>query len=452
MVLGQVRFGRAGARVVTAQLLGGDRLAVDTVRRRVVDVADRVRVLVVEGERGGGVLGSSGAFLSVALAPGAVAGGVSGGASNSPLEAEAVSDLELPGKVLGEYRVVILAGVGQVAEGTADQLRGFVEGGGVLIVFAGEPVSMENYNRVMLSRGLLPGALVKRVNASTDGGAVAGKGITFDFRPDGNLHPMLAVLRGEQRSGLDTAQVYTYLQVEMATGGGAAKAERVLNFTGVGAGGAAAAGAGTGDPAITTQALGRGRVVFFATSAGADGWNALPGKPVFVPLVQEMIATSLPASGEWMNVVVGGRLELPAGLRLVAAPTLVDAAGRAVAMTAEATATGSVWRSEELVKPGMYTLAGVAGGAGGREEGAGVSLPVVVNVDAAAEADVRTVDEAGLRDALGGVEMEVLRDQLPAEVEGEEARGADFGWAVMLAVLGLVGFESVMAMRFGRRG
>lgn len=79
-------------------------------------------------------------------------------------------------------------------------------------------------------------------------------------------------------------------------------------------------------------------------------------------------------------------------------------------------------------------------------------MPVVVNVDAEGEADVRTVDEAGLKVALGGVEMEVLRDQLPAEVGAEEAKGADFGWAVMLLVLALVGFESVMAMRFGHHG
>lgn len=440
----QVRFASAGMRVAEVRLVGEDRLAVDTVRWRVVEALEGVRVLLVEGERGAGPLGSSGAFLRLAMSPELGAGGAGGGGM-SPLDVEVVSDLELGSRPMGEYRVIVLAGVGQVSEAVADQLRRFVEGGGVLVVFAGEGVSMEGYNRVLVPRGLVPGPLVRRMTAA-DGGA-----FTFDFSPTGNLHPMLSVLRGEERSGLDTAQVYVYLQMELG-GEGGVNAERVLSF----------AGEGVGDPAITTHGLGVGRVVFVATSAGADGWTSLPGKPVFVTLVQEMISRSLPPRGGWLNLTVGDRLEVRAGgggvggeegVRLVGVPTLTDPRGQLVAMSAEG--ESGVWRSEVLRRAGVYRLSGVAV-SGGEETGSGAGgggggVPVAVNVDAAAEGDVRTMDRGAVGAVLmaGGGRVEVVGDELPAEGLAEADRGADWGWAVLAAVLGLVVLESVLAMRFG---
>lgn len=461
LTLSQVRFGRAGARVLAAELSPPGRLGVDSVRRRVVEASDRVRVLLVEGERGGGPLGSSGAFLRLALAPPAAAselapraGGAGATPSNSPIEPDVISDLELPNKILGEYRAIVLAGVPQVSEVTASALAAFVEGGGAVVIFMGEGVSLESYNASMLPRGLLPGALIKRV-MSPSGGADA-RGFTLAFDPQGNLHPLLGLFRGESRTGLETAEVFTYIQTELATpatSGGAttaparARVERVLDFAG------GRGGAGAADAAITAHSLGRGRVVFVATSSGADGWTTLPARPVFVPLVQELVGGSLASRDAWMNLTVGERLELPNWLRLAGQPALADAAGRTYPLISETIPEGvtsrTVWRSEPLTRPGVFVLTGASEEAGG-VAGAASSLPVVVNVDAAAEADVRTLDDAAVGRALGDLpNVEVLRDQLPPERVDEASRGADFGWSVMLIVLAFVGLESFLAMRFG---
>lgn len=409
-----VRFGRGGARVVAATLVGADRLRPDTVRWRAVGVEERVKVLIVEGDRSG-PLGSSGAFLKVALAP-PTAG--TGKASSSPLEVETISDLELPTKALAEQRVVILAGVPQLPEGVARQLRAFVDAGGVLVEFMGEGVTAEGY-APMLRAGLLPGALVKRISSDE-------KGVTFDFKPEGNLHPMLEAFRREPKTGLDTSRTFTYWQAEVGP-----KVERVLDFA-----------VPAHDPAITAQAVGAGRVVFVATSAGADAWTSLPGRVAFVSLMQEMVRTSLPARDGWMNLMVGGRLELPPTLKLGGTPTLADAGGKPLAMALD----GTTWRSETLAKPGVYSLRGPVDPATGEA----LNIPVAVNVDAAAEADVRTADEGGIRKALGDIQVDVLHDQLGSADAAEESRGADFGWVLMLCVLGFVGAESVMAMRFGQ--
>src|SRR5205823_7868549 len=62
-------FRAGGPHVVTAQLVGDDRLKIDNTRYRVVDVASELKVLIVEGERAMNKLGGSGAFLELALAP-----------------------------------------------------------------------------------------------------------------------------------------------------------------------------------------------------------------------------------------------------------------------------------------------------------------------------------------------------------------------------------------------
>jgi hypothetical protein len=60
-----LQFRSAGPHVVSATILGGDRLSIDDTRRRVVNVIGGLKVLIVEGQRGVGPLGGSGAFLQL---------------------------------------------------------------------------------------------------------------------------------------------------------------------------------------------------------------------------------------------------------------------------------------------------------------------------------------------------------------------------------------------------
>ena len=80
----------------------------------------------------------------------------------------------------------------------------------------------------------MPGALTRRVSSDT--------GFNFDFNPS-DVHYLLKEFENNPRSGLDTAQVYTYWQIELKPDG---KAERVLNYV-AGPGGGAGGGAGTVD-------------------------------------------------------------------------------------------------------------------------------------------------------------------------------------------------------------
>jgi hypothetical protein len=418
MTLADAPFKEGGPHVLSVSIDGNDRLNLDDTRWRTVDVASELKVLIVEGERGTGPLDGSGAFLQLALAP--PAENAVGGAlhSSSYITTDSISDLELSSRILSNYSAVALAGVGQISAEEADQLRHFVQQGGALLIFMGEAVSGDSYNQSLLPAGLLPGPLTKRI-----GDAGGQKSYFFDFKPDGNLNPLLHAFTGLTNTGLDTAAVYAYWQVDLSAG---SKARRVLDYL--------PDDKGHVDPAITEQSVGAGKVVFFSTTANAQ-WTTLPVKPAYITLMHELIAGTVSSGDRWMNLAIGQSLELPASIPITLAPTLKDPQQVDVLMEPPA---GSIatYHSEPLLRPGVYTLS-----TGAR------TYPVVVNVPSD-EADIRAVDGAQIRKALGEVNVNLESDQLPP-VQASDVAGNDFGWSIMTIVLVLLAAESLLAKRFG---
>ena len=408
-----------GPHAVTATILGDDGLQVDNSRTRVVNVVSQLKTLIVEGEHGAGQEGGSGLNLQVALA-GLSRSGTSDGFASPDL----ISDLELGNHVLSDYRAVMLCGVNQVTPAEADQLQTFVQNGGTLMIFLGENIVPENYNTVMLPRHLIPGPLTKRVIAAE------GKSFYFDFNPNGVLHPLLKAFAHQDNTGMETAQAFGYWQVDVPND----PQLRVLNWKSPEGSNAAE------DPAITQQTVGRGgqggRVVFVSTSANEE-WITFTRKPIYTELVNELLSGSVNVGDSWMNLTVGDHLSVPSSLKLTIAPTFTDPKSTPIPLELTTAADGSAtYRSPSLDQPGIYKL----------DTGAG-NVPVAVNVPPE-EADVHTIDDTALKNALGGIDLTLNNDQ-PLAVLAQSSMSNDWGWTVMLCVLGLVGAESFLAMRFG---
>ncbi|MGC4032739.1 MAG: BatA domain-containing protein [Tepidisphaeraceae bacterium] len=355
-----------GAAVLSARLSAEDRLPVDNVRYRTLDVAAEMRVLIVEGRRGATALDGSGAFLELALSPPALSAN-QGRASDSYIKADRISDIELGGKPLDDYRAVLIADVAQIAPTTADALKNYVTAGGTLVWFTGEQVQRESYNAALVPRGLLPGPLAQRKS---------GPGVTFAFNPAGNNHPLLAAFANLDKSGLDTAQAFSYWQASLTP---ELKVQTVLAYQ-------SASPGSPGDAAVTLHQIGDGRVVFFASSADAE-WTDFPAKPAYVALMHEILAGTISGGARWMNLTVGDRLVLPPGSRVTGTPTLLDPATQ-LSQPLEQTARQdglSVYQSRPIDKPGVYTLnTGQA------------TLPISVNVPSD-EADLRPVGQDSIR-------------------------------------------------------
>ena len=408
-----IRFSPAlndgGRHLLNVRLGRADELPADDERRTVLDVAAALPVLIVEGRRGMDPLSGSGVFIDTALAPPAD-NARPGVTTNSYVRTELISDLELGGKVLGNYRAVVLADVGGLDDDAAHALQKYVENGGTLMLFLGDQVTVDGYNATLGSRGLLPGEFVEEVR--TDGGA------RFDFDPNDPLHPYLSAFQGVQRTGLDNAEVFRHVRIAADP----ARAETVLALRNE-----------TADPIILTHRLGAGTVVTMATSASVTGeWNTLAIKKVFVALLHELLSHAAGGGDRWMNVDVGAPLTLPATVRVTATPTLRRTQGTAVDL--QRGATGQ-WQSPPLTEPGVLTL-----------DVGGVTYPIAVNMPAS-ESDVRRLDDAALREALGGIDMTFSDVNDTVGVVAQD--GNDFGWPLLLGVLVLAAAETFMALRFG---
>jgi hypothetical protein len=414
----KAKVGEGGAHVLSVSLVNDERLKVDNLRWRVVEVASELPVLIVEGERGAGMLSGSGAFLDLALAPKKEVGPGGKIRTDSYVAPELISDLELSNKVVGDYRAVILCNVAGLSAAQAEQIKRFVRQGGTLMVFMGEQVNADVYNSVMLPRGLMPGRLVARKTVASD-----ARGFTLNFRPNAP-HRLLDVFRNQEKSGLDTAQIYTYYQLEVAP---EAKADVVLKYV--------AGDRETSDPAIVVHGLGNGRIVTVTTTANPD-WTSLPPKPAYPALVHELLLGTVNAGDGWMNLEAGRPLVVPGALKLSRVPVLTDGDKKQIPLEAVTGDGGMVYRSKPLARPGLYQL----------NTGA-VTLPVAVNVPAE-EADLRLLPAEAIKKALGDIDVQLAGDVLPESALAKD-EGTDLGWIVMVAVLGLVGAECLMAMRFG---
>ncbi len=422
-------FATGGPHVLSLTLIDDDRLPIDETCWHVTDVASEFKTLVVEGKHGINPLEGSAAFIMTALDPRDENGKRSAAAYVQP---ELISDLELGGKLLNEYRLVVLADVPQVTPEEADALQRFVELGGTLMFYMGDLANKENYNSVLLPRKLMPGPLIKMISVGAD-----QRGFTFDFRPNGVLHPFLREFADLENSGLDKAQVVTYWQVDLPPGRGI---ETVLKYVPRDAV-AGSAKAAAGDPAITHHTLGQGHIVYVSTLANHE-WTNFPGHPNFLSLIHELVQKSTRSGDYWMNLTVGERLVIPSTVALGGAPALSDPLDRPVVMQspdpAAAEEYARTFHSEPLTRPGIYRLSL-----------GGPSVPIAVNVPAEDEANVFVLSDEAVRHALGEVNLTLNGDAVPSEAVADARHGNDFSWWCMAGVLALVGMECMMAMRFG---
>ena len=157
------------------------------------------------------------------------------------------------------------------------------------------------------------------------------------------------------------------------------------------------------------------------------------------PALMHMILLGTVSSGDkWMNVTVGEPIVLPASVKLKTEPMLRDAAQVILPLQPATDAMGqSIYKSNPMQKPGIYTLATGA-----------ETYKIAVNVPAD-EADIRTTDDAHVKSALGDIDVKMEGDSVPSIPVVAVQKGKDMGWIVLLAVLGLAASECFMAMKFG---
>ena len=333
-VLFSCSFDAAGSHVLEAEVRIEDSLPSDNRLAAAVTVRDRISVLLVDGVPSTQPLQSETDFLSVALTPYTF-----GRLQLADLiESRTITAAQLNAEELTKAQVVVLANVAQLSDAQLPLLNAYVRDGGALMVFAGNRINVDWYNRQLFAagNGLLPGEFVSpEGNINEQGRSVHILRQRFD-------HPALEFFNDQAHGDLSTAEIRQWYRIAVPT----TENPDVVTM----------ARLDNGDALLVERRAGDGVVVQVATACDAD-WSDLPQRPVYVPFVQQLVTTLASqvtppqniGTGEPAVVVFSGEFGNPS---LVV--TTPDGSQRTV--TATRKGTMNLARFDATQRPGIYTV------------------------------------------------------------------------------------------------
>jgi hypothetical protein len=276
------RFRDSGYHSLTATI-PGDRLPSDNQRSTAILVLDQIGALVVEGTSNPDPASRDGFFLSHALVPVSPdqAAQYYVKATTTP-----VSDLE--NATLNQYEVIFLSDVAQLTPRASDNLRQYVNQGGALVVFPGPATDVAYYNQDANFSGLLPAKLGPAQEAP------AGQKF-LGWQSKDYQHPLTTLWNKPDSGTLGGVHTTKYFPLTLKTA--PATPQIVVKYA-------------DGEPAVAEQAVGKGRVILFSSTA-TTAWTTLPIHPSFVPLLIRIVSYVTNGLSGNLNLAPGQPFSLP---------------------------------------------------------------------------------------------------------------------------------------------
>jgi len=300
--------------------------------------------------------------------------------------------------------VVILNDVSFPTAGAGGTLKKFVEGGGGLLVAAGDHTSWPQSEA-----DLLPGTLGPSVDRTS-------RGATIGFRD--YSHAVFELFKAPRSGDFSAARVYRYRT--LATGPN----DRVL------------ARFDDGAVAVAERKVGAGRVIALASTLD-DSYSDLPLKPIYLPLVHQLVKYlgQFESPRSWMTV--GQVVDVSALTKARANWLVVTPSGKRV------TSTGPL----ELDEQGIYEV---------RPAGGSEAAPraIAVNIDPA-ESDLTPIDPTELvAGVTGRATQTVAASAGPTETSQADVKDAEkrqaLWWYLLLTGLLLLAVETVVSNRLSQ--
>jgi von Willebrand factor type A domain/Aerotolerance regulator N-terminal len=396
-----------------------DPLVLDNKRWLVVPVRESLNVLLVDGYYKAEPYQAETDYLAEALAPSEEAP-----EGARPIHVEVVAESQLSHRELSAFDVVVLCNVAQFTPGEVAALEDFLKQGGGVVIFGGDQVLADNYNRLLYAdgKGLLPAALGPTM------GDASKKQAAFYFNPLGYRHPIVSEFRGEESpvtSALTLAITWQYHKLIVPPG---SRAEVALAFD-------------SRDPAVIEMPRSRGRVILVATSADTD-WTTWPIHKSYVPVTQQLVLRAAAGRIQGRNIRVGQPFDqsFPES-GAAAAVTVVTPKGQPVDGKLQPAGGTSQFHFEQTDLAGAYQVR--------------VGPPLVLdssftaNTDPA-ESNLAKLDRASLSELLPGWNFAYLTNtqELKKDASSVGRRG-ELHRPLLFGVLILLLLESFLAWRFG---
>jgi hypothetical protein len=296
----------------------------------------------------------------------------------------------------------------------------YVRAGNGLVWFPGENMKPAIWNeRSALGKTpLLPAVIEQTMDTSND------MGVGRPLEPSISDHAVCRPLRSLSEDLLSETQFLKVLKVKPAAG-----SSTVLAL------------AGSGAPLLIEQAIGRGHVFMF-TSSAQPTWNNMALTPVFPMLLQQMV-TYLTAREFEKPRMVGNSLSLSYVDQPDASDAVFDTpAGETITVPVREYRNQYVALLDRADEAGFY-LARVSVQA--------PSMPIAVNVDTA-ESDVSCLPADDLAIQFRDTDIRVARSEAELLDSIQQARtGLSFWRSLMIAGLVIFVLESLLAHRTSHR-
>jgi len=374
---------------------GSDALPADNTFDFVMTPSQTVSVLVVDGGAGP----NSTFYLTKALSIG----------TTPAFQLETVPAARITPQTLERRSVVVLNDTVLPPGLAGGVLKRFVERGGGLLVVLGDRSTWPS-----TETDLLPGTMGRVVDRSD------GRGATIGFRD--NSHPVFEVFKAPRSGDFSAPRILRYRAIEPGP------TDRIL--------------ARYDDAAVLAveKRVGTGRVIAWTTTLD-DSWSDLAVKPVFLPLVHQLVRylSQYEEVSYWSTV--GQVVDLSTLLKTRADRVVVTPAGERVRVAANE--PGIL----ELNEHGVYEIRAASSGSARPDR-------IAVNLDAA-ESDLTVIDPGELVAAVTGRAAAVSGSQTetPSELTPEESeKRQGLWWYLLAAGLVLLATEMAVANQLSRSG
>ncbi len=307
-VLFSCRFETPGSHVLAVELGVDDPLATDNHAAAAVNVWDRIDVVLVDGAPSSQPLQGEADFLSVALTPFTL-----GRLKLADLiQTKTIVAADLRADTVKGARVVVLANVPKLSAEQLSDLTDYVRAGGSLLVFPGDRIDVSWYNDAFFADrgGLLPLPFAEAIGIT---GADSHPAHIVSQHFD---HPALEIFNEPANGDLSTADIRRWYRLGQVSDAAAAVGSKASENGPVAPGVDSAARPpdlaeltvlarlDSGDPFLVQKRVEDGVVAQAATACDAD-WSDLPMRPIYLPLMQQLVVSLASQVAPPQNISTG---------------------------------------------------------------------------------------------------------------------------------------------------
>ena len=407
-------FEEAGQHTVELRL-PDDAMAGDNSRSIIVNVAESVRVLLVDGQPGIAARDSEVFFLAQLLYSG-----------STPIKTTVLPDtdwFEQPS--VGNYDLVVLANVERLPPRRAEQLKAVVEAGSGLIIFTGDQVDPTAYNAELYAdgNGLLPAKIEL-------GEAMEVEGLMIE-QIDNSPMPTLKQLYMDKPGLLAKTSPSKVARVLLPDSDEQNDTRVLARWNAQGQ-----------PPAAIEKRVGRGRVVLWTVTADRD-WSDWPTEASYFIGLRELALTIAGVSDATGNLTAGQMLRQ----RVSASnpPSRAEVVRPGTEKTDPAEIDRSVSNQPQIVytnthKAGLYTLSWDVPGRDEQSEKLYALSPDT------RESDLKQLSEEEIKQMLPGVDLTLVDASDP----GSAGAQREIWRTLAMLLFGFVVIESAFAAWVGR--